>query len=114
MNKKKSVIKANTAAHSYTVTNPAQSPVHVNNKRQPQHSSRQLNPRPPIPSAPPITWPAPSHVPMNKRPSKQYYRQLTPRPTCPSASSADTNFPSKLSHHIVLYVPAPSQPQISC
>ena len=36
------MIKSNTAAHSTIVTKPAQSPVPVINKRQPQHS----DPRP--------------------------------------------------------------------
>ena len=40
-NKKQSVIKSNTAAHSTTVTKPAQSPVTVTNKRQPHHANRQ-------------------------------------------------------------------------
>ena len=54
-NKKQSVIKSNTANHSTTVTKPAQSPVPLINKRQPQDSNRQLAPRPPSPSALPIT-----------------------------------------------------------
>ena len=104
----KKVIKSNTAAHSTTVTKRAQSPVPESNKHQHQHSSRQLPPRPRSHSALPVTWPAPSPVPMNKRLSKQYYIQLTPRPTCPSKSSADTNFPSKRSHHSALQPPSPS------
>ena len=79
------------------------------NKRQPQHSSRQLTPRPQSPSALLVTWPVLSPVSMNKCPSKQYYRQLTPRATCPSEFSADTNFPSKRSHHSALQ-PLPSSP----
>ena len=48
-NKKQSVIKSNTADHSATVAKPAQSPVPVINKRQPQDSNRQLTPLPPSP-----------------------------------------------------------------
>ena len=107
--KKQSVIKSNSAAHSTTVTKPAQSPVPVINKRQPQHSSRQLTPCPQSSSALPTTWPALSPAPMNKRPPKQYYRQLTPHATCPSESSADTNFPSKRSHYRALQPLPPSR-----
>ena len=70
------MIKSNTAAHSTTVTKPSQSPVPVNNKRRPQHSSRQLTPRRSSYSALPVTWLAPPSVPMNKSPSNRYYRQL--------------------------------------
>ena len=63
---------------------------------------RQMTPHPPSPSALLITWPALSSVPMNRHPSKQYYRQLTPCATYPSESSANTNFPSKRSHHSAL------------
>ena len=114
-NKKQSVIKSNTADHFTTVTKPAQSPVPVINKRQPQKSNRQLTARPPSPSALRVTWPAQSSVPMNKRPSLQYYRQLTPCATGPSESSADTNFLSKRSSHSALQPQPPSQPPcISC
>ena len=89
-NKTQPVIISNTAAHTTTVTKLAHSPVNVINKHQPQRSSRQLTPRPPSPSALPITWPALSPISMNKRPSKQYYSQLTTRATCLSESSADT------------------------
>ena len=109
-NKKQWVIKSSTADHSTTVTKPVQSPVHVINKRQPQHSNKQLTPSPPSPSALPVTWPAQSSVPMNKHSSKQYYRQLTLRATCPSESSAGTNFASKRSHHSALQSPPPSLP----
>ena len=63
-NKKQSVIKSNAAAQSTTVTKPAQSPVPVINKRQPQHSTRQLTPQPQSPSALPTTWPVLSPAPM--------------------------------------------------
>ena len=109
-NEKQSVIKSNTADHFTTVTKPVQSPVPLINKRQPQHSNRQLTHSPPSPNALPITWPAQSSVPMNKRPSKQYYRQLTPLATCPSESSADTNFANKRSHHSALQSSPPSPP----
>ena len=48
-NKKQSVIKSNTADHSTTVAKPAQSPVPLINKRQPQDSNRQLTSSPPFP-----------------------------------------------------------------
>ena len=64
-NKKQSLIKSNTADHSTTVAKPAQSTVSVINKRQPQDSNRQLTPRPPSPSALPVTLPvAQSTVPV--------------------------------------------------
>ena len=86
-NKKQSVIKSNTAALSTTVTKPAQSPVPVINKRQPQDSNRQLTPRRPTPSVLPVTRPvAQSTVPViNKRKPQHYNRQLTHRPPSPSA-----------------------------
>ena len=101
------MIKSNNAAHSTTVTKPAQSPVLVINQRQPQHSNK-LTTRPPSPSVLPITWPAQSSVPMNKLPSNYtfdgkcilyvYYTQLTPREPAQDESSADTIIPSKPSH----------------
>ena len=86
-NKKQSVIKSNTADHSSTVTKPAQSPVHLINKRQPQDSNRQLTPRPPSPSALPVTWPvAQSTVSViNKRQPQHSNSELTHRPPSPSA-----------------------------
>ena len=104
------MIKSNTAAHSTAVAKPAQSPALVINKPQSQHTSRQLTPRPPSPCTLPVTWPVPSTVPMSKRPSKQYYGQLTSRPTCPRESLANTNFPSKRSHHSAPHPPSPSPP----
>ena len=52
--KKKLVLKSKTAAHSTTVTMPALFPFPVENKRQSQHSSRQLTHRPPSIGAPPL------------------------------------------------------------
>ena len=81
------MIKSNTADQSTTVTKPAQSPVPLINKRQPQDSNRQLTPHPPSPSALPVTWPVPqSTVPViNKRKPLHSNRQLTPSPPSPSA-----------------------------
>ena len=88
-NKKQLVIKSNTADYSTTVTKPAQSPVPLINKRQPQDSNRQLTPRPPSLSVLPVTWPvAQFTVPViNKRQPQHSNRQLTPRPPSPSALS---------------------------
>ena len=92
--KKKSVIKSNTADHSTTVTKPAQSPVPPINKRQPQYSNRQLTPRKPSPGALPVTWPvAQSTVPViNKRKPQHSNRQLTPLP--PSYSALPVTWPA--------------------
>ena len=81
------MIKSNSTDHSTTVTKPAQSPVPLINKCQLQDSNRQLTPRPPSPSALPVTWPvAQSTVPViNKRQPQHSNRQLTHLPPSPSA-----------------------------
>ena len=94
------MVKSNTADHSTTVTKPAQSPVPLINKLQPQDSNRQLTPRPPSPSALPISWPvAQSTVTViNKRQTQHSNRQLTPRP--PSLSAQPVTWPAQSSVHM--------------
>ena len=69
----------------------------VINMNLPKDSNRQLTPRPPSPSALPVTWPvAQSTVPViNKRQPLDSNRQLTPPP--PSSSALPVTWPAQSS-----------------